>query len=208
MDYSNQPRWQRRKDARPAEIIEAALTLFVEKGFAATKLDDVAKLAGVTKGTVYLYFENKEELLKSAVRETVLPTLTLAEATVAQSQADAVSLLRLLLDKWTETMKDPRISGITKLIIAEAANFPELGRFYVEEVVTRTRKLIAGLLEKGMAAGQIRRVDLDLLTREIFGPLLLANIWKHSFAAFEGELVDMGAMSAFHFDVLLNGIRA
>ncbi len=202
-----QPRWQRRKEARPAEIIDAALALFVEKGFAATKLDDVAKLAGVTKGTVYLYFENKEELLKSAVRETVLPTITAAEGLASDEQTDTITLMRLLINQWVYMMKNDKTSGITKLMIAESSNFPELAQFYLDEVVARTRKLFAHILERGMSRGEIRRLDIDYLTREIFGPLLLANIWRHSFEPFEEETIDMQAVSDFHLDVLLKGIQ-
>src|SRR5260370_7750478 len=87
------PRWQRRKQARPGEILTAALELFVERGFTATKLADVARRAGVTKGTVYLYFDGKEALLKAIVRQTIVPALATGDHLVPDHQASPADLL-------------------------------------------------------------------------------------------------------------------
>lgn len=203
-----QPRWQRRKEARPAEIVEAALQLFMEKGYAATRLDDVAKLAGVTKGTVYLYFDNKEELFKAVVRETVLPSLEFAENLVDGHRGSWAELLWQLLEGWAERMVESPATGISKLMIAEAANFPELARFYVDEVVVRSRRLFAGVIERGIAAGEFRPVDVQMATRAVISPLMMMKVWKQSFSLCDAEPVDLLSFARFHYDLLLQGLRA
>src|SRR6187549_559455 len=130
------PRWQRRKEARPAEIVAAALDVFVERGFAATKLEEVARRAGVTKGTVYLYFESKEALFKAVVRETIVPIFARGEQMVAEHQGSSADLLTQLMRKWWERIGETSLSGIPKLMMAEAGNFPALARFYYDEVIS------------------------------------------------------------------------
>ncbi|HJT05310.1 MAG TPA: helix-turn-helix domain-containing protein, partial [Stellaceae bacterium] len=126
-------RWRRRKEARPAEILDAALACFAERGFAATRLDDVAKRAGVTKGTLYLYFPNKEELFKEVVRQAVVANIARGEALVAESAEPASVLLERIIHHWAELIPTPA-SAIPKLVIAEAGNFPDVARFYLDEV--------------------------------------------------------------------------
>ncbi|GLR13750.1 TetR family transcriptional regulator [Chitinimonas prasina] len=201
------PRWQRRKDARPAEIIQAALTLFSDKGFAATRLDDVAKLAGVTKGTVYLYFENKEELFKAVVRETVVPALEFAETLVEEHQGAWSDLLWQLLSSWAERMEHATSSGISRLMIAEATNFPELARFYVDEVVVRSRRLFADVISRGIQSGEFREVDPMMAARAVTAPLVMIKVWKQSFSLCDTEPVDLKAFARFHFDLLVQGLR-
>lgn len=202
------PRWQRRKDARPTEIINAALTLFVEKGFAATRLDDVAKLAGVTKGTVYLYFTNKEDLFKAVVRETVLPTIEDAEQLVAEYDGTWASLLWQLLERWAKRMDESPATGISKLMVAEASNFPELSRFYIDEVVIRSRKLFADVISRGIAGGEFRQVDVALATQAVIAPLLMIKIWKQSFAHCDAHPTNLQTYARFHYDMLMNGLQA
>lgn len=200
------PRWQRRKDARPAEILAAALALFGERGYANTRLDDVASRAGVTKGTLYLYFANKEELFKAVVRDTILPHLQFAEDLIADHRDDARSLLRRLLDNWAALLAQPHSGCLSKLMIAEAANFPDLARFYLEEVVQRSRRLFSTVIERGIQDGEFRAVDVALLTREIIAPLLMVNIWQRSFTPLGDEPIDVVEFARFHYDILLSGI--
>ncbi|QDQ28172.1 TetR/AcrR family transcriptional regulator [Chitinimonas arctica] len=202
------PRWQRRKDARPAEIIEAALALFVEKGFAAARLDDVAKRAGVTKGTLYLYFENKEELFKAVVRETVLPNLEFAELLVADHRGSCADLLWALLEGWAQRLQQSPSTSISKLMIAEASNFPELGRFYLEEVVLRSRRLFAEVIQRGIDAGEFRAVDVAMATRSVTAPLMMIKVWKQSFECCDSSEVDLPEFARFHYEMLIRGLRA
>src|ERR1700694_754526 len=150
------PRWQRRKEARPAEIVAAALDVFVERGFATTKLEEVARRAGVTKGTVYLYFESKEALFKAVVRETIVPIFARGEQMVAQHHGSAADLFSELVRKWWELIGETSLSGIPKLMMAEAGNFPVLARFYYDEVISRGQRLMARALERGVESGALR----------------------------------------------------
>ncbi|MDK2124605.1 TetR/AcrR family transcriptional regulator [Parachitinimonas caeni] len=206
-ESASNPRWQRRKEARPTEIVEAALKLFVERGFAATKLDEVARAAGVTKGTLYLYFDSKEALFKAVVQETLLPNITSAEHVVADYQGDAASLLLHLLTIWAERLATTPTGGISKLMVAEAANFPELARFYYDEVVVRSTRLFTAVIERGIAEGTFRPVDAYLAAREISAPIVMASTWAHAFGPLGCEGVEIRSFARFHFDVLMNGIR-
>lgn len=200
------PRWQRRKEERPGEIVAAALDVFGERGFAATKLADVARRAGVTKGTVYLYFESKEALFKAVVRETLLPVIAQAEQ-VAQSFTGSARELfsRLARDYW-RLIGETQLAGIPKLMVAEAANFPELARFYYEEVVTRGQRLMAGVIERGIRSGEFRQVDVPSVVRLAMAPLLHAAHWRFSFARCISEGFDVVKYLDNHIEIFLRGI--
>ncbi len=175
------PRWERRKDARPQELLAAALDQFVERGYAATRLEDVAKRAGVSKGTLYLYFTNKEELFKAVVRANIVATIGEAEQDVAGHDGDSAELLGTLLMRWwTEIWATP-LGGITKLMLAEGNNFPELAQFYNEEVVSRGSLLITQVLTRGIARGEFRPVDPVVMTRVLIAPILMLMMWTHSY---------------------------
>src|SRR2546425_8083964 len=112
-------RWQRRKDARPTEILAAALACFKERGFATTRLEDVAAKAGVTKGTIYLYYSSKEELFEAVVRSELVPNIDRLEAALAESGPAAV-LLERLFSFWAQTVAPSPLSIIPKIVISEA----------------------------------------------------------------------------------------
>lgn len=201
-------RWQRRKDARPQEIIDAALTLFTQRGFAATKLDEVAKLAGVTKGTVYLYFDSKEELFFSAIREMVVPMLELGESRVASFEGSATELLKALTHSWVEKLLERKGVCLTKVMLSDGNQYPEIAAFYHQEVVLRGRRLFASVLDKGVASGEFRPMDTMLAARNLIAPILLYHIWLHSFAAFESSDMTPRDYVDFHLNLQLNGLRA
>jgi len=202
------PRWQRRKDARPSEILAAALETFVEHGYAATKLEDVAKRAGVTKGTLYIYFESKEALFKAVVLENVVPILATAEQLAGDRAADPELLLRRLVTVWWEAMGPSGLGGLPKLVISEATNFPELAQFWYDEVVRRGRQIFAQVLRRGMEQGAFRTVDVDLAVRMILAPVLMAAIWNHSFLACEKEAFPVEQFLAASIDIFLRGVAA
>lgn len=177
----HKPRWQRRKDARPAEILSAALDVFAERGFAAAKLDEVAARAGVSKGTLYLYFESKEELFRSVVRGLLLPTVATAERRIAEHTGSATELLRGLVLTFGRVITESKLGAIPKLIVAEAANFPDLARFYYEEVIKRGMRAMAGVLQRGAAAGEFRPIAVEQFLPLLMGPLLLLLVWRHGF---------------------------
>ena len=155
----NEPRWTRRKEARPEEITAAALELFVERGFAATRLEDVAARAGVSKGTVYLYFANKEELFKAVVREGLVSPIAEMKDYVAQFPGSTFDLLRMLVLGWWEKVGATRMAGIPKLLLGESGNFPELVRFYLAEVVEPGHAVMTAIVKRGIARGEFRKVN-------------------------------------------------
>jgi AcrR family transcriptional regulator len=200
-------RWRRRKDARPAEILSAALASFAERGFAATRLDDVAARAGVTKGTLYLYFRSKEDLFKAVVRQELVPNIERAEAMIANSAAPSAVLLEQLIRLFAGVMQSP-LSAIPKLVLTEASNFPDLARFYLDEVVERGKGLLRGLLERGIQAGEFRPIDTESTVMCIIAPLLLAALWRHSFERHSGSPLDIDALCRAHLDLLRHGLAA
>lgn len=205
---SAKPRWERRKDARPQELLAAALDLFVERGYAAARLDDVAARAGVSKGTLYLYFANKEDLFKAVVRAHLVPVLDRAEQAVDACEGHSAALLREFILGWWERIGNTRLSGITKLMMAESGNFPEVAKFYHDEVISRSRKLIVHMLERGIARGEFRAIDCTHATSVIVAPVLMLMMWKHTFGACQAEPISPAKFLDCFIDLLTHGLMA
>jgi len=197
---------RRRKAARPAEILSAALECFARQGFAATRLDDIAARAGVTKGTLYLYFADKEDLFKSLVRQELLPNVERLESAMG-GPITAAAMLEQLIAVWSGHIAPSRASVLPKLILAEAGNFPELAKFYLDEVVQRGLRLLRSILRRGVEAGEFRPLDVEHAAFCVVGPLLLSVLWKHTFDAYAERPLDVAALCRAHFDTLLNGFR-
>jgi len=170
----------RRKEARPNELLAAALDLFVEKGFAATRAEEVAKRAGVSKGTLFLYFATKEELFKAVVRENISAHYPDWNAELETYSGTTPDLLRHCMQTWWRQYGDTKASGISKLIMSEATNFPELARFYQKEVVEPGRELIRKILQRGMDCGEFRPIDMQYGVFTVLAPMLFLVMWKHS----------------------------
>ena len=145
-------RWRRRKDARPAEILEAALAVFAERGYAATRMDDIAARAGVTKGTIYLYFESKDAVFRGLVQQSIGVTLETQAAALAHFEGSAGDLLRLVLRGIGHFMCHSDRIVLPKIIVAEAGNFPSLAEFYRREVIDRGLALLRAVIARGVAA--------------------------------------------------------
>lgn len=208
MNCPMKKRWERRKDARPQELLAAALDLFVERGYAATRLDDVAARAGVSKGTLYLYFTNKEELFKAVVRESVLPVLGEAEGILEAYEGPTADLFRDLALGWWERIGKTKISGITKLMMAESSNFPEVAQFYHDEVIRRGDAMIARMLERGIARGEFRRINVKEATRVISAPMIMLMLWQHSFSTCRQDPIPPEAYLNSFIDLFLRGVLA
>jgi AcrR family transcriptional regulator len=202
MDRPMAGKWRRRKDDRPQEIVAAALESFAERGYEATRLDDVARRAGVTKGTLYLYFPNKEELFKAVIRGTLIHELT----RITETAADNPPSIESLIVEFQRLANTP-IGAIPKLVLGEAANFPEIARFYLEEVVGRGLRAIRAMLQHGIDAGTFRPVDTEYAAYCVVAPLLLAMLWKHSLGTVADHPLDLAALCRAHHDLLLNGLR-
>lgn len=198
----NEPRWARRKEARPEEITAAALEIFVERGFAGTRLEDVAARAGVSKGTLYLYFANKVELFKAVVREGLVSPIDELRSVVEKFEGHSFELLCGLLRGWWTRIGSTPLSGIPKLIIAEAGNFPEIARFYMAEVVEPGHAATVRIILRGIARGEFRQVDPDAAARLIAAPLLLTALWRNSLAPFAGAEIDAESLLDAHLEML------
>lgn len=201
-----EPRWARRKDARPEEITAAALDLFVERGYAATRLDDVAARAGISKGTLYLYFANKEDLFKAVVREALVARMAEFRELIASHRGSTLELLRLLVRGWWEKIGSTRISGIPKLILAEARNFPEIAEFYVAEVVRPGRETIEALLRRGIDSGEFRALDVENTAHLLAAPMLMISLWRNSVECCSDDRIDPAALMQAQLDILARGI--
>ncbi len=201
------PQRQRRKEARPAELLEAALDLFVERGYAATKLDEVAARAGVAKGTLYLYFASKEELFKAVIQQGILPVVEQGEEMLAQHSGDAASLLRDLIYRWWELVGSTKLAGVVKLIISDAGNFPEVAAYFHEHVTRRIDDLLGNVLRHGMERGEFRRVDVESAIDAITSPILMRVIWQYSVRPYCcGGQQDSEIYMSTYIDLLLNGL--
>jgi AcrR family transcriptional regulator len=174
---------RRRKEARPAELLEAALKLFVEKGFAATRSEEVAKAAGVSKGTLYLYFPSKEELLKAVIQHFLGTEIETGTQEAAAAEGPVAEIMEQLLVTWWTRIYDGPASGVFKLVITEVRNFPEIGAFWVERVVAPGQAIVSGLIRRGIARGEFAVDDVDSAVHSILMPLILECVHKHSFMA-------------------------
>lgn len=198
---------ERRKDARPGELLAAALELFVEKGFAATRAEEVAKRAGVSKGTLFLYFSSKEELFKAVVRENISGRFDEWNAEMDSFEGSSAELLRYSIHAWWERIGSTKASGITKLMMSEAGNFPELAAFYQHEVIQPGNDLLRRVLQRGVDRGEFRPIDLQYGVYTMLAPMLFLATWQHSLGTCAGTTeIDPEKYIQVQVDTLLHGI--
>ena len=202
---------RRRKDARPQELLEAALAVFVEKGFSATRIDEVAQRAGVSKGTLYLYYTSKEDLLKAVIAEHLSDRIAEGAAMAAGFAGDTTTLLRELLVGWWSQLYDSPASGVFKLVITEVRNFPEIAEFYAREVVEPGMDVIGQLLQRGMAQGEFRS-DLNIMAavHSVVLPMIMLCLHKHSLgpcACIANILPEPRQLIRSHMALLLQGLQ-
>src|SRR5262245_3594663 len=200
-------RWRRRKDARPHEILEAALAVFAEKGFAAARMDEIASGWRVSKGTSYLYFESKEAVFRALVQATLVRRVADLAALVRDHKGPVAPLLRELLQRLGHFISTSDLVVLPKMVIAEAGNFPDLARIYREEVVERGLALFGGLLRTGIERGEFRKVPVQHAVRLCMAPLLLAAIWRTTFAQFDPAQYDYAGLVDTHVSTLLKGLQ-
>ena len=199
---------ERRKEARPGELLAAALELFVEKGFAATRSEEVAARAGVSKGTLFLYFPTKDELFKAVVRENISGRFQELNQQFMQFDGSAADMLREGLQLWWERVGATQASGISKLIMSEARNFPELADFCQHEVIQPCQELICGILQRGIDRGEFRQVDLRYAAANTIGAMVFLMMMKHSLGPCltQDHRLDPNRFIDAHVDTLLQGL--
>ena len=203
-------RRERRKDARPGELLAAALDLFVEKGFAATRVEEVAKHAGVSKGTLFLYFPSKEDLFKAVVRENISGRFAEWNEEFDRFEGSTPAMLRYCLSSWWERIGNTKASGIPKLMMSEARNFPELAEFYQREVMQPGGALIERILQRGVTRGEFRPMNYKYGVYMVLAPLLFLALWKHSLGACCDKVTHLVPEEylATQFDMLISGFGA
>ncbi len=199
---------ERRKEARPGELLAAALDLFVEKGFAATRSEEVAQRAGVSKGTLFLYFPTKDDLFKAVVRANIGKTITDAIAELMNYPGTTAQMIPYMLNSWWERFGNTKASGLSKLMMSEATNFPELAAFYYQEVVEPNHRLVKGIIQRGIDRGEFRPVDIDHAVFSIITPMVYLVNWKHSMGCCLGsdQQIDPIRYISAHADMVLHGL--
>ena len=184
MSTALQPRWRRLPEERPAQILDAALDVFAERGVAAARLEDIAKRAGVSKGTIYLYFPNKEVLFREVIRQTVVSEIESGERAFEQATTSATVSLEHHMRRYWTFIRSPKFAPIFRLIHAELSQHPDLARFYAEEVITRGHRLVASIIRRGIEQGEFRDVDPLVAARMLSAPFVLHGIWCQHREAF------------------------
>jgi AcrR family transcriptional regulator len=200
-----EPRYRRRKEDRPGEIAEAAFTAFAENGYAATRVDDVARLAGISKGLMYLYFKTKEDLFKAVIKNIVVPRVDAITAEVDKSNLSAEAFIRGPLKTFLKHLPGSKISVVVRLMISEGHRHPELVEFYWNNVIAKGLSTIKGILERGITSGEFRKTPVTDNPQLIIAPALFAVIWK---LVFVQHPLDSDTLIDANIDMILEQIRA
>jgi AcrR family transcriptional regulator len=200
------PKWRRRKEARPSDIVAAALLVFGEKGFAGARIEEIARRAGVSKGTVYLYFETKSDLFRAVVHQAIVPNIAEIEAMVLNLDLPFADVLRMMLPRFAALVTARPIGAVVKMVIGESRNFPELARVWHDEVISLGLSLLSVLVERGQKRGEIRPVDPRACAFSIMGPMLMGVLWREILMPIGGSEIDLTAIATQHAETILAGL--
>lgn len=202
------PKFRRRAEARPDEVLDAALELFMEKGFAATRVDDIAKRAGLSKGAVYLYFPSKEAVLEALVRRSIIPIADSALEALRNYEGDPRLIISMVIKMVGHRFSDPRIVAIPKVVFREVLGFPHLAEMYRVEVLDKVIPVVAGLIRRGVEQGYLRQVDPELTIRSIIGPLMLHLVMAEVFGITPAGGLHFDKLVDNHLSILFDGLSA
>lgn len=202
------PKFRRRKADRPAEIVEAALQVFAEKGFAGAKLDEIAARAGVSKGALYLYFETKQDLFRAVVAEAFAPNLAMIQAEALANPARFEDVVRLLAGRIVQVVETRPVGGVLKMVIGEARNFPELARVWYENLISRAVVAASGLISAAQARGEVRAGDPRIFALQLISPILVSVIWRETFTPVGAPAFDLKAVLDQHIETFLAGVAS
>jgi AcrR family transcriptional regulator len=199
---------RRRKDARPRELLDAALAVFVERGFAAARPEEIALRAGVSKGTLYLYFHSKEDILAALIKERFSSRIDVGTHESARHAGSSRDLLRNVLTAWCSTLVQGHAGGIFKLVFAEARAFPALAQFWWHEVLEPLRRVIAPIVARGVVRGEFRAVDPDLVVYSLVLPIVMVCLHRHAIGptAHDESLIDHPDLFNHHLEFVLQGL--
>jgi len=192
------PKFRRRKEARPGEIVEAALRVFGEKGFAAARLDEIAARAGVSKGALYLYFETKEDLFRAVVTQAVVPNVGRVREMMGAFEGSFADFVSAFARLFARTAAHSPLGAIGKMVIGESRNFPALARHWHGAVVSPALSLLTGVIARAQERGEVRPGDPRLFAVQLVGPFLLAVIWRETFVPVGAEPIDLERLAEQH----------
>ena len=201
-----QPRWQRRAEDRPREICAAALEVFAEKGFATARLDEIARRAGVSKGTLYLYFKDKEDLFRAVVRDAIAPNVAAITEAISTMRAPFADVVRMFLAGFAEREARLPLGAVAKMVIGESRNFPELARVWHDEVASKAIGGLAAFVKGAQERGEVRAGDPRLYAFSLMGPMVLGALWRATLVPAGGEPLDLVELSRQHAEAVLLGV--
>jgi AcrR family transcriptional regulator len=202
------PKFRRRAEARPDEVLDAALDLFIEKGFAATRVEDIAKRAGISKGAVYLYFPSKEKILEGLVRRAIIPIADHVVGFATSYEGDPRTIITMAMKMLALRLADPRVLAIPKVIIRELMGFPDLAQMYRREVLDKVIPVVIALIRKGVDQGYLRPVDPELTVRSIVGPVMLHLAMNEIFGLAPKDGLAIDRLIDNHLTILFDGLSA
>jgi AcrR family transcriptional regulator len=199
------PKWVRKPQARPEEVLDAALDQFAQNGFAATRMEDIAKAAGLSKAAIYLYFSSKEDVFKALVEARIVVLRDKVFDVAEGMLDDPIAGLRQAMFLWGQANGDPRIAAIPRIILAEATRFPELAAYYHHVVIAGTQRVLISLIEAGISKGQFRAIDPVMAARSLISPMVFETLRRQAFP-FETGVRPLGDLTTEFFDLFLNGM--
>ncbi len=200
------PKWRRRAEARPAEIVQAAYQVFSEKGFAAARLDDIAQRAGVSKGALYLYFANKQEIFEAVVKDAIAPNIGAVERMALAFPGTFEQLVRMVAPRIAEVAASTNVGKVLKMVVGESGNFPEIARIWHDDLVARGVGLMTELIAKAQERGEVREGDPRNFAVSIIAPMLLGVIFRETFVPIGAKPFDIPALMQQHLDTVLPGL--
>lgn len=200
------PRWHRRPDARREELIDAAVEVFGEMGFAGTRLEQVAQRAGVSKGTVYLYFDSKESLFQEMVRAKIVGNFAEGDALIENESISAREMLVRFIRSMWEIVRQPEKARLARIVNAEIGNYPELARFYLDEVILRSRRIVRTILARGVRLGEFRAIPHDYAVRAVTSLLVHSAMYQRFFGPYDPEVLSDDEVVDGIVDLVLEGV--
>ena len=201
-----EPKWRRRKEERPDDIVAAALQIFAEKGFAAARMEEIAARAGLSKGAVYLYFPTKQDVFRAVVEQAVMPNVEAIERAMLDLEMPFADRLRLLLPRLAQIVTTLPVGAVAKMVIGESRNFPELAKVWHDNVILKGLGILVRLIEQAQARGEVRPGDPRFHAFSIIGPMMLGLLFRETFAPVGGAEVDLPGLARQHVETVLEGL--
>jgi AcrR family transcriptional regulator len=202
-----EPKFRRRKADRPGEIVQAAMEVFADRGFAAARLEEIARRAGVSKGALYLYFETKEEIFRAVVDQAIAPNMEAVRAMVAAHPGPLSDLLRLVAGRVGVLIETLPVGGVVKMVIGEARNFPELARVWHDDLVAHMLGALTDAIRAAQTRGEVRPGDPRAYALQIISPMLIAVIWRETFVPVGARPFDLQALMGQHIETMIQGLQ-